>query len=103
MYRINGCGTDIYGQSKKEMLLPSMVQQGQLPYTYQATKWFVIVFIPIIPLGTYRIREVKVKEFIGTKTLYEMKRTDFDWKQALLHFSVVPILVTSIYLYAKLY
>ena len=47
MWTINGLGTKLCG--KKNIANDS---------SYQATKWFVIFYMPIIPLKTYRVLEM---------------------------------------------
>ncbi len=47
MWTINGVGTKLCG--KKNIANDN---------AYQATKWFVIFYMPIIPLKTYRVLEV---------------------------------------------
>jgi hypothetical protein len=47
MWTINGVGTKLLG--KKNIANDN---------SYQATKWFVIFYMPIIPLKTYRVLEM---------------------------------------------
>lgn len=52
MRTINGIGTKLYGT-------PGYFNDG----SYIATKWFVILYFPVIPLGTYRVWSEK--EFVN--------------------------------------
>lgn len=54
MWTINGIGTKLCG--KKKIASDS---------SYQATKWFVIFFMPIIPLKTFRVLEIPKYNLLG--------------------------------------
>jgi hypothetical protein len=56
-YVINGVGTRIYGNRSKCPNCFSVIKK----------KWFCIVYIPVIPLGTYRIKPVTVTRYLGRK------------------------------------
>jgi|SRR5882724_10340210 len=56
-YTLNGVGTVIYGNSAKCPDCFSVVRK----------KWFCIIYIPIIPLGTYRIKAVTASRYLGRK------------------------------------
>ena len=44
MYTLNGTGTRLYGQ------------RDEAPdSSYTATKWVVVFFLPLLPLGSYRV------------------------------------------------
>lgn len=51
MLSINGFGTTLYG---KRDVHPT-------DNSYIATKWIILLFVPIIPLGSYRVVKVKQK------------------------------------------
>ena len=54
-----GIGTTLYGHTKKQELSGNerieAERGGYLPYSYQVVKWFTLFFLPVIPLGTYRV------------------------------------------------
>lgn len=54
MWTINGIGTKLCGEKK-------IASDG----SYQATKWFVIFFMPIIPLKTFRVLEIPKYNLLG--------------------------------------
>src|SRR4051812_38480031 len=45
LWRLNGCGGCLYGRSDEDP------QSG----TYVATEWFTMFWLPVFPLGRYRI------------------------------------------------
>jgi hypothetical protein len=55
MYTFNGIGTTIYGRAKRQKLSGAerlaAEQAGYLPESYQVVKWFVLLFMPLVPLG----------------------------------------------------
>ena len=54
MWTINGIGTKLCGEKKIAS-----------DSSYQATKWFVIFFMPIIPLKTFRVLEIPKYNLLG--------------------------------------
>jgi hypothetical protein len=64
MWTINGVGTKLCG--KKNIANDS---------SYQATKWFVVFYMPIIPLKTYRVLELPIYNLgkVENKKLKEFK------------------------------
>ena len=54
MWTIIGIGTKLCGEKK-------IASDG----SYQATKWFVIFFMPIIPLKTFRVLEIPKYNLLG--------------------------------------
>lgn len=73
MYTFNGIGTTLYG--KREI--------NSADGTYIATKWFVLAYFPVIPLGSYRVvRGDTSAGFFSTNTLYRsMQKVPLNWKQ----------------------
>jgi hypothetical protein len=57
MFRFNGIGTTIYG--KREV----NPEDG----SYIVTKWFTVLYFPIIPLGSYRVIKEK-QNFLERET-----------------------------------
>ena len=87
MFSINGTGTTIYGNARRiEFSGPdkdAAESQGYEPASYQVIKWVVILSVPIVPLGTYRVMKVKGADE------YSMKEADWDWGQVLRHGGIV--------------
>jgi hypothetical protein len=92
MQTFNGIGTTIYGRARREELLgaarSSAEQAGYLPASYQVVKWFVFLFMPIVPLGTYRVLKAHQKFWTLDFPQYSMQRVDWDWKQIAVHYSL---------------
>jgi|SRR5450432_2343367 len=70
MFRFNGIGTTIYG--KREV----NPEDG----SYIVTKWFTLVYFPIIPLGSYRVIKAK-KHFLAGFPEYQMTNAPLNVKQ----------------------
>jgi hypothetical protein len=92
MHTFNGIGTTIYGRANRQELLGAdrlaAEQAGYLPASYQVVKWFVFLFLPIVPLGTYRVLKAHQKFWTLDFPQYSMQRVDWDWKQVVAHYSV---------------
>ncbi|MFA6554277.1 MAG: hypothetical protein WCS89_02100 [Candidatus Paceibacterota bacterium] len=72
MSSFNGIGTIYYGASNKK-------PDG----SYVATEWFIIFFLPIIPLDSYRLWEGKTDRFFlgfynSSKTQYQKQKVNLD-------------------------
>lgn len=82
----NGSGEGLYGKK-------NVKEDG----SYVATKWFMILLIPIIPLGTYRIWKGKISHnFVGgmpigiqRSTELRMERLKMDWQQVLIVYTIM--------------
>jgi hypothetical protein len=70
MFRFNGIGTTIYG--KREV----NPEDG----SYIVTKWFTVIYFPIIPLGSYRVIKEK-QNFLAGFPKYQMKNAQLSVKQ----------------------
>jgi hypothetical protein len=70
MFTLNGVGTTVYG--KREV----NPEDG----SYIVTKWFTVIWFPIIPLGSYRVIKVK-KKFLAGFPEYQMTRAPLSVKQ----------------------
>ena len=59
-----GIGTILYGGLRREPLPAAEAlraeEQGRHPSSFLAIRWFTVLYLPLIPLGTYRV--VKSKE-----------------------------------------
>lgn len=62
MFRINGCGTALYGKRAVD------AQTN----TYIATLYFTLVFVPIFPLACYRVQKAQ------TRGWYFLRKVAFD-------------------------
>ncbi len=85
MFTLNGTGTTIYG---KRDVSP---EDG----SYIVTKWFTLLYLPIIPLGSYRTTKVKKNFFAGFPE-YQMSRVPLNVKQVMLTYLAwwgVPVAV----------
>ncbi|MDR1792608.1 MAG: hypothetical protein LBR36_04100 [Bacteroidales bacterium] len=71
MFSFNGFGTTLYGHADKR-------SDG----SYVATKWIIIFFVPIIPLGSYRIFS-KEGNFFSFHKEYRLKPVALNKKQVL--------------------
>jgi hypothetical protein len=90
MFRVNGIGTTVYGKAAQVELQGdnrvSAIADGSIPVSYQAIKWFTLFFVPLIPLGTYRI--VATKPGFITSASYRMVRVAWDWRQVATHYAI---------------
>lgn len=75
MFTFNGLGTNLYGKRDKD-------SDGW----YTATKFFCILYFPIIPLGCYRVRrvgDISLSALLaGQVPYYEMYPIDENIAQA---------------------
>lgn len=79
MYSLNGIGTTLYGKSEVE-------NDG----SYIATKWFILLLLPVIPLGSYRVWRGETTSSAtaligmpGATTQYKMTPVPMNWKQVI--------------------
>jgi hypothetical protein len=72
MYSFNGIGTKVYGKREEN-------PDG----SYIVTKWFIIIFFPIIPLGSYRVIKEKQKFLSAKFPRYQMTEAKLNVKQVL--------------------
>jgi hypothetical protein len=86
MESINGIGTTLYG---KKNFNPT---DG----SYVATEWFIFFFLPIFPIGTYRVVNGKTEVGIpsgkllpGSSTEYYMVKIKLDWRQVIKTYLVI--------------
>lgn len=86
MQTINGIGTTIYGRAKRAELSgldrAAAEREGFVPVSYQVIKWFVVLFVPVVPLGTYRVMKIQNSE------RFSMQPVEWDWGQVLRHFGI---------------
>ena len=92
MQTVNGIGTTIYGRAKRHQLFganrSAAEQVGYRRESYQVVKWFVLFYMPVVPLGTYRVLKVQQKFWTLEFPRYSMTKVDWDWGQISLHYGV---------------
>lgn len=103
MSTFNGIGTTIYGRAKRHKLIGAdrlaAEQAGYLPASYQVIKWFVLFFLPVVPLGTYRVLKARQESWRWgpqwpppgppfRNAQYSMRKVDWDWRQVAVHYAV---------------
>jgi hypothetical protein len=66
-YTVNGCGTMYYGRRDED-------SDG----SYVTTQWITLVFFPLIPIGSYRVRPIK-SGILSSE--YHVWKAPFQWKQ----------------------
>ena len=71
MFSVNGIGTTIYGKREEDARDNS----------YITTKWFIILFFPIFPLGSYRVIKNKPEFLSLARTKYQMTKVALNWDQ----------------------
>jgi len=89
----NGNGEGFYGKK-------NIREDG----SYVTTKWFMILLIPIVPLGTYRVWKGKTSHrFLGgagigisQSTEIKMERLKMDWQQIILTYVVLMFIIAFI-------
>lgn len=85
----NGIGLTLYG---KDDILPDT--------SYVATKWFIFFFLPLIPLGSYRVLVGESEGVVfGVRTSYRMMKVPFNAKQALKTFLSAWLIGIAIFLF----
>ncbi len=82
MNTFNGIGTTIFGKT-------DIRQDG----SFVATKWFILLLLPIIPLGSYRVHAVSntayinplysLVGFFGSKKQFILEKVNLNKKQVL--------------------
>ncbi len=73
MFTFNGIGTRIYG--KRDV--------NPADNSYIVTKWFTLLYFPIIPLGSYRVIKAKQKFLTGGFPKYQMTEAQLNRKQVI--------------------
>lgn len=83
MYSINGIGTSLYGKrhlTKKDLHSMGIDVEGGNPYI--ATKWFVFLFLPIIPLSSWIVFSETGSDIgIYADKQYQMLPVNLNWNQ----------------------
>ncbi len=104
MRTFNGIGTTIYGRARKQELQGTQrleaEQSGYLPYTYQVVKWFVFLFMPVAPLGTYRVMKANQRFWTLDSPQYKMVQVPWDWAQIARHYAIAWSWIVALVLLA---
>jgi len=90
----NGSGTGLYGKSS----------YNSSDGSYITTKWFMILLVPIFPLGSYRVIKGESKDALlpgafalyGKKTGYQMTKVRLNWKQVIITYIIAILIVGAI-------
>ena len=105
MFTVNGIGTMLYGKAKREELTgaerAAAEHAGYIPESYQVTKWFVVLQLPILPLGTYRVLK-STKEHWNDHDEYSMTDVEWDWKQIGVHYGVAYGWIVALVILAQI-
>lgn len=88
---INGIGTTLFGHSRPQPVSPErreeLERSGYIRYSYQVVKWVVVLYVPLVPLGCFRvIRSARGSWPVGTQ--YLMDPVAMDWGQIAWHYGV---------------
>jgi len=87
-YSVNGIGTKYYGHADR-----------QPDNSYIATLWIVLLFIPLIPLRSYRLKEVSSS---GHRTQYQGYRVPLNfWQVARIYCAALAILAAIVLAFAQ--
>ena len=101
MHAINGIGTTLYGRRylNKEELKELGFDFGEGIF-YIATKWFVFLFFPLIPLASYIvIAEHYEKGFWNNSKQYHLIKINLNWNQVIKTWAIVLIPLLILYLF----
>lgn len=75
MYSINGTGTTLYGKT----------DTNPNDKSYIATEWLIVLFLPIVPIASYRVWKEKTTLSAslgaGFKTDYRMEKVKINYRQ----------------------
>ena len=97
MRSVNGIGTTLYGSAKRKALPPDkateLQNKGYVPYSYQAVKWVTVLWLPVVPLGTYEVVDSANLSIWDQIPLWSyrtmlMWRVPWDWNQVARHYLI---------------
>ncbi len=79
---------NLYGSKHKRRVtggaVNRLIQSGLEPEVYQAVNWWCLVFVPLLPLGTYAVADFTDTVPDGDDHSRSF-RVRMDWSQAILH------------------
>ncbi len=93
MLSFNGFGTTLYG--KREI--------NPADGSYIATKWIILLFLPVFPLDSYRVIKVKQKFLTLESPRYQMMKVPLNFDQirniyALVWGPILALILMGIFL-----
>lgn len=92
MFTFNGIGTKLYGATDKGT-------DG----SYVCTKWFVFVYLPVIPLESYRVVKVDSSNLLVYQSQkYKAVRIELHKKQVMRTYLLVYGIIGAIILLSKI-
>jgi hypothetical protein len=65
-FTLNGIGTKLYGSGSKCPTCSSVIKR----------LWFCVLYIPVIPLGKFRIKQARAKRYIGRQLVGKSRLDD---------------------------
>jgi len=66
---------------------------------YQATRWFTVFFIPLIPLGTYIVHRTTTSWLGLFDNVRTLRKVPLDWQQVFKTWAVAALVLAGIYLF----
>lgn len=99
MYTLNGIGTILYGRrhlTKKELNSMGIEVSGGKPYL--ATKWFVLLWIPLIPLGSWVVFAESEESGFFSEKEYHMLHVNLNWNQVLKGWAITAGIILVLFL-----
>jgi hypothetical protein len=87
-YSVNGIGTKYYGKAERW-------PDG----SYITTKWIVLFFVPILPLGSFRVKRISGDGFFRGEYLVE--EVGLHNRQVTTTYAILASLSIAIYLLVK--
>jgi hypothetical protein len=85
----SGTGRRFYG--KRDLVEMRARQQ------YQATLWFTVLWVPLIPLGTYVVHRATVSWWQPAADVRALRQVPLDWKQIGETWAVAAVALAAIY------
>lgn len=91
MFTLNGTGIRLYGKDK---INPDK--------SHISTKWVTFFWIPLIPLGSFRVwKDITQNSGLityGTETKYRMQKVALNFKQIFKVYSVTLLILASFWI-----
>ena len=85
----SGTGRRFYG--KRDLVEMRARQQ------YQATLWFTVMWVPLIPLGTYIVHRATVSWWQPAADVRPLRQVPLDWQQVGETWAVAAVAVAAVY------
>lgn len=92
-FTFNGIGTKYYGKREK-------AEDG----SYVTTNWIVFLYVPLIPLGSYRVRPLGEGKHLAVydSQQYAVQRVPLNWRQVLNVYAVPAGVILGLFALAAL-